>query len=188
MASNNNTYYDEETLCSQLHDPYQCKAAFGKIIEHYSQGLYWQIRRMVYNHDDANDILQNTFLKAWSNIDNFRGDAKLSTWLYKIAINESITFINKERARNEASIDDDATFLSANLESDPYFDGDQAQLQLQKAISSLPEKQRLVFNMRYFDEKKYEEMSEILGTSIGALKASYHHAVKKIESFFGGGD
>ena len=148
-----------------------------------TQGLYWQIRRMVYNHDDANDILQNTFLKAWSNIDNFRGTAKLSTWLYKIAINESITFINKERARNEASIDDDS-FLLNNIESDQYFDCDEAQIKLQRAINSLPEKQRLVFNMRYYDEMKYEDMSEILGTSVGALKASYHHALKKIETFF----
>ncbi|MGM9811246.1 MAG: RNA polymerase sigma factor [Muribaculaceae bacterium] len=181
MTSRNT--YNEEEIIEQLHDPKRCQAAFGKVIEQYSQGLYWQIRRMVFNHDDANDILQNTFLKAWSNIDNFRGNAKLSTWLYKIAINESITFINKERARNEASIDDDS-FLLNNIESDQYFDGDEAQLKLQRAINSLPEKQRLVFNMRYYDEMKYEDMSEILGTSVGALKASYHHALKKIEAFF----
>ena len=181
MTSRNT--YNEEEIIEQLHDPNRCNAAFGKVIEQYSQGLYWQIRRMVFNHDDANDILQNTFLKAWSNIDNFRGNAKLSTWLYKIAINESITFINKERARNEASIDDDS-FLLNNIESDQYFDGDEAQVKLQRAINSLPEKQRLVFNMRYDDEMKYEDMSEILGTSVGALKASYHHALKKIEAFF----
>ena len=181
MTSRNT--YNEEEIIEQLHDPKRCQAAFGKVIEQYSQGLYWQIRRMVFNHDDANDILQNTFLKAWSNIDNFRGNAKLSTWLYKIAINESITFINKERARNEASIDDDS-FLLNNIESDQYFDGDEAQVKLQRAINSLPEKQRLVFNMRYYDEMKYEDMSEILGTSVGALKASHHHALKKIESFF----
>ena len=181
MTSRNT--YNEEEIIEQLHDPNRCNAAFGKVIEQYSQGLYWQIRHMVFNHDDANDILQNTFLKAWSNIDNFRGSAKLSTWLYKIAINESITFINKERARNEASIDDDS-FLLNNIESDQYFDGDEAQVKLQRAINSLPEKQRLVFNMRYYDEMKYEDMSEILGTSVGALKASYHHALKKIESFF----
>ena len=181
MTSHNT--YNEEEIIEQLHDPKRCQAAFGKVIEQYSQGLYWQIRRMVFNHDDANDILQNTFLKAWSNIDNFRGNAKLSTWLYKIAINESITFINKERARNEASIDDDS-FLLNNIESDQYFDGDEAQVKLQRAINSLPEKQRLVFNMRYYDEMKYEDMSEILGTSVGALKASYHHALKKIEAFF----
>ena len=181
MTSRNT--YNEEEIIEQLHDPKRCQAAFGKVIGQYSQGLYWQIRRMVFNHDDANDILQNTFLKAWSNIDNFRGNAKLSTWLYKIAINESITFINKERARNEASIDDDS-FLLNNIESDQYFDGDEAQVKLQRAINSLPEKQRLVFNMRYYDEMKYEDMSEILGTSVGALKASYHHALKKIEAFF----
>ena len=181
MTSRNT--YNEEEIIEQLHDPKRCQAAFGKVIEQYSQGLYWQIRRMVFNHDDANDILQNTFLKAWSNIDNFRGNAKLSIWLYKIAINESITFINKERARNEASIDDDS-FLLNNIESDQYFDGDEAQVKLQRAINSLPEKQRLVFNMRYYDEMKYEDMSEILGTSVGALKASYHHALKKIEAFF----
>ena len=181
MTSRNT--YNEEEIIEQLHDPKRCQAAFGKVIEQYSQGLYWQIRRMVFNHDDANDILQNTFLKAWSNIDNFRGNAKLSTWLYKIAINESITFINKERARNEASIDDDS-FLLNNIESDQYFDGDEAQVKLQRAINSLPEKQRLVFKMRYYDEMKYEDMSEILGTSVGALKASYHHALKKIEAFF----
>ena len=181
MTSRNT--YNEEEIIEQLHDPKRCQAAFGKVIEQYSQGLYWQIRRMVFNHDDANDILQNTFLKAWSNIDNFRGNAKLSTWLYKIAINESITFINKERARNEASIDDDS-FLLNNIERAQYFDGDEAQVKLQRAINSLPEKQRLVFNMRYYDEMKYEDMSEILGTSVGALKASYHHALKKIEAFF----
>ena len=181
MASNET--YNEEQLIEQLHDPKLCHVAFAKIVEKYSQGIYWQIRRMVFNHDDANDIMQNVFLKAWSNIDNFRGSAKLSTWLYKIAINESITFINKERARNEASADDDS-FLLNNIEADPYFDGDEVQKKLQRAINSLPEKQRLVFNMRYYDEMKYEDISEILGTSVGALKASYHHALKKIESFF----
>ena len=181
MASNET--YNEEQLIEQLHDPKQCQVAFAKIVEKYSQGIYWQIRRMVFNHDDANDIMQNVFLKAWSNIDNFRGSAKLSTWLYKIAINESITFINKERARNEASADDDS-FLLNNIEADPYFDGDEVQKKLQRAINSLPEKQRLVFNMRYYDEMKYEDISEILGTSVGALKASYHHALKKIETFF----
>lgn len=139
---------------------------------------------MVIDHDDANDVLQNTFLKAWTSIDNFRGDAKLSTWLYKIAINESITFINKKKAQNNVSLDDDDSFLVNTLESDEWFDGDETQRLLQQAIATLPEKQRLVFNMRYYDEMKYEDMSEILGTSTGALKASYHHAMKKIEAFF----
>ena len=177
--------YDEAQVVEQLHDPKLCKAAFGKVIEHYSSQLYWQIRRMVIDHDDANDVLQNTFLKAWTNIDNFRGDAKLSTWLYKIAINESITFVNRKKAMNQMSIDDDESFLVNQLESDEWFDGDEAQRNLQRAIATLPEKQRLVFNLRYYDEMKYDEMSEILGTSEGALKASYHHAVKKIEQFLG---
>lgn len=180
--------YDEEQIIEQLHRQETCREAFGKVIEHYSQTLYWQIRRMVIDHDDANDVLQNTFIKAWTNIDNFRGDAKLSTWLYKIAINESITFINKKKALNQLSIDDDDTFLVNDLEADQWFDGDETQIKLQKAITSLPEKQRLVFNMRYYDEMKYEEMSEALGTSVGALKASYHHAIKKIESFFSESD
>ena len=149
----------------------------------YSERLYRQIRKMVLSHDDANDILQEVFIKAWINIDNFRGEAKLSTWLYRIAINESITFLNKLRARNHVSIDEENTFLINRLESDEYFDGDEAQKLLQKAILTLPEKQRLVFQMKYFEEMKYEEMSDILGTSVGALKASYHHAVKKIENF-----
>ena len=179
--------YNEEIIIEQLHDPGKCSDAFTQVIEHYSEPLYWQIRRMVIDHDDANDLLQNTFIKAWTNIDNFRGDAKLSTWLYKIAINESITFINKEKAKNNVSIDEES-FLVNNLEADEWFDGDEIKLRLQKAINLLPEKQRLVFNMRYFDEMKYEDMSEILGTSVGALKASYHHALKKIEQFFSSDD
>ncbi len=175
---------DDTEIVKRLQDPKQCRQAFNEIIRTYSEPLYWQIRRMVMNHDDANDLLQNTFLKAWTSIDNFRGDAKLSTWLYKIAINESITFINKEKQKQNISIDEDDSFLANSLESDEWFDGDEAKLLLQKAIATLPEKQRLIFNMKYFDEMKYEDMSEILGTSVGALKASYHHAVKKIELFF----
>ncbi|MBQ7691438.1 MAG: sigma-70 family RNA polymerase sigma factor [Muribaculaceae bacterium] len=183
MATTQRTY-DEAAVIEQLHHPSTARAAFGQVIAHYSSTLYWQIRRMVIDHDDANDVLQNTFLKAWTSIDNFRGDAKLSTWLYKIAINESITFINKKKAQNNVSLDDDDSFLVNTLESDEWFDGDETQRLLQQAIATLPEKQRLVFNMRYYDEMKYEDMSEILGTSTGALKASYHHAMKKIEAFF----
>ena len=175
---------DDTEIVKRLHDPKQCREAFSEIMKTYSEALYWQIRRMVMNHDDANDLLQNTFLKAWSNIENFRGDAKLSTWLYKIAINESITFINKEKQKQNISIDDDDSFLVNSLESDQWFDGDELKLLLQKAIATLPEKQRMIFNMKYFDEMKYEDMSEILGTTVGALKASYHHAVKKFELFF----
>lgn len=175
---------EEEELVKRLRDPQQCRKAFGDVIAIYSEPLYWHIRKMVINHDDANDLLQNTFLKAWSNIENFRGEARLSTWLYKIAINESITFLNKERQRLNVSIDDGDTFLIDKLESDEWFDGEELKRELQKAIAQLPEKQRLIFNMRYFDDMKYEDISEILGTSVGALKASFHHAVKKIEKYF----
>ena len=139
---------------------------------------------MVESHEDADDLLQNTFMKAWSSIENFRGEAKLSTWLYKIAINESITFLAKERKRLNISLDDEESHLINLIEADTFVDGDKLAEKLRKAIATLPEKQRLVFNMRYYDDMKYEQMSEILGTSVGALKASYHLAVKKIEQFF----
>jgi RNA polymerase sigma-70 factor (ECF subfamily) len=175
--------YKEDELIERLHDPASQRDAFTQVVAMYSEKLYWQIRKMVLLHDDADDILQNTFLKAWTNIDYFRGDAKLSTWLYKIAINECLTFLNRQRSMNNVSIDDTDVFLLERLKGDDYFDGDSVQLKLQEAIITLPEKQRLVFNMKYFDEMKYEEMSEALGTSVGALKASYHHAVKKIEKY-----
>ena len=176
--------FNEEEIIIQLKDAEKQKKAFEMIVRNYNERLYWQIRKMVLSHDDANDVLQNTFLKAWQGIEQFRGDAKLSTWLYKIAINECITFLNKQRTQNKLSIDDVDSFMLNKLESDTYIDGDDTQIKLQKAILALPEKQRLVFNMKYFDDMKYEEMSDILGTSVGALKASYHHAVKKIEEFF----
>ena len=175
--------YNEEIVIDKLHNPDTMREAFGQVVEHYGERIYWQIRKMVVSHEDADDLLQNTFLKAWNNIDLFRGEAKLSTWLYRIAVNETITFLNKERQRNNISIDSDDCFLLNNIESDPWFDGDELQLRLQKAIATLPEKQRLVFNMRYFDVMKYEEISEVLGTSVGALKASYHHAAKKVEEY-----
>jgi RNA polymerase sigma factor, sigma-70 family len=177
-------FYDESEILRDLKsgDPFIQRKAFEKIVNNYSEKLYWQIRKLVMSHDDANDLLQNAFIKAWMSIDLFRGEAKLSTWLYKIAVNESITFLNKQRAHNNLSLDDE-TFLSQRLESDSYFDGDELQMKLQKAILTLPEKQRIVFNMRYYDEMPYEEMSSVLGTSVGALKASYHHATKKIEDF-----
>lgn len=171
---------DEKALVKQLQDPRTASQAFDILLKTYSQPVYWQVRKMVVNHDDANDLVQNVFLKVWNNLHNFRGDAKLSTWLFKIAINESINFINKEKQRLSTSDDADESFLLNNIEADSYFDGDALQTELQQAIARLPEKQKLVFNMRYFDEMKYEEMSEILGTSVGALKASYHHAVKKV--------
>lgn len=175
---------DDTLLVERLRDPSSCRAAFGDMIKLYTEPLYRQIRRMVQSHDDANDLLQNTFLKAWQNIENFRGDAKLSTWLYKIAINESLSHLEKERKRQGLSIDDEESHLVNLIEADKDIDGDELARQLREAIASLPEKQRLVFNMRYYDDMKYEKMSEILGTSVGALKASYHLAVKKIEQFF----
>lgn len=177
------TKYKEEDILILLRNPDTQRQGFAQVVEEYSERLYWQIRKMVYSHEDANDILQDVFIKAWLNIEKFRGDAKLSTWLYKIAINESITFINRSKAKLNLSIDDDESFLINQLEGDEYFDGDHAQMLLQKAVVSLPEKQRLVFQMKYFNELKYDEMSDILGTSVGALKASFHHAVKKVEKF-----
>lgn len=174
---------DDEILIARLQDESTLQAAFSELVKKYSEPLYWQIRKIVLSHDDTNDVLQNTFIKIWSSIQNFRGDSKLSTWLYRISINESISFLNKQRAANNTSIDDVDNYLINKLENDSYFDGDEAQLKLQKAILTLPEKQRIVFNMKYFDEMKYEDISEILETSVGALKASYHHAVKKIEDF-----
>ena len=175
--------YNEKEIIVLLQDPLRQREAFEQIVKEYSEQLYWQIRRMVFSHEDANDLLQNTFVKAWLNIDYFRGDAKMSTWLYRIAFNECLTFLNKQRANNQISIDEINAEMIGKLESDPYFDGDATQKAFLKAIQSLPEKQRIVFNLKYFKEMKYEEISEILGTSIGGLKASYHHAVKKIEAF-----
>lgn len=179
--------YKEDDVITRLRDPDTQRAAFAEIVEAYGEKLYWQIRKIVLSHEDANDILQNTFLKAWKNLDYFRGDAKISTWLYKIATNESITFLKKQRADHNISLDDTDTFLLETLKSDDYFDGDELQLKFQEAILRLPEKQRLVFTMKYENEMKYEEISEVLGTSVGALKASYHHAVKKIEAFLTNG-
>ena len=175
---------ERDTLVQRLQNPATCRQAFSEVIARYSEPLYWQIRRMVQSHDDANDLLQNTFMKAWTSIDNFRGDAKLSTWLYKIAINESLTFLEREKKRSSMSIDDEDSYLINAIEADKDIDVDQLRLELRKAIALLPEKQRIVFNMRYYDDMKYEQMSEILGTSVGALKASYHLAVKKIEQYF----
>ncbi len=175
--------YNENEVLELLQDENTQKRGFEMIVSQYSEQLYWQIRRVVLSHEDANDLLQNTFIKAWTNIGYFRAEAKLSTWLYRIALNECLTFLNKQRAVSVVSIDDVDASVVQKLESDPYFSGDQLQIKLQQALLTLPEKQRLVFNLKYFQEMKYEEMSEIFGTSVGALKASYHHAVKKIEHF-----
>jgi len=173
----------EDEIISRLRDPATRRAAFTQVVNAYSECLYRQIRKMALNHDDANDILQDTFLKAWSALDSFRGEAKLSTWMHKIAVNECITFLNKQRAQYNVPLDDTDVYMLETLKADDYFDGDELDLKLQKAVLNLPEKQRLVFNLKYYEDMKYEDMSEILGTSVGALKASYHHAVKKIETF-----
>lgn len=177
------TPYNEREVLELLQEESTQRKGFEMIVSQYSEQLYWQIRRMVLSHEDANDLLQNTFIKAWTNIDYFRAEARLSTWLYRIALNECLTFLNKQRA-NTVAIDDPEAIGVQKLESDSYFSGDRVQLLLQKALMSLPEKQRMVFNLKYYQEMKYEDMSEIFGTSVGALKASYHHAVKKIEKFF----
>ena len=179
---------ENEELVARLRQPGTVRTAFNEVMRLYSEPLYWQIRRIVQNHDDADDILQNTFMKAWGNIENFRGEAKLSTWLYKIAINESLGFLERERKRRNMSLDDQEAEMIHNIAADEEFDGEELARKLQEAIASLPEKQRLVFNMKYFDDLKYEEMSEILGTSVSALKASYHLASKKIEQYFNGHD
>lgn len=176
--------YTENDIIPLLQDSATQRRGFELVVKMYSRQLYRQIRRMVFSHEDANDLLQNTFIKAWNNLEYFRGEAKLSTWLYRIALNECLNFLNRQRAENNLSIDEMDTSLANKIESDTYFDGDEAQRLLQKAILQLPEKQRIIFNLKYFQDMKYEEISEILGTSVGALKASYHHAVKKIESFF----
>ncbi len=157
--------------------------AFNLLLNKYQQKIYWHIRRMVIDHDDTDDLVQDVFIKVWNNLSTFRKDSQLFTWLYRIATNESISFLNRKKLRNSVSLNDHSEGLDLleTLAESPYFDGDKAQMKLQKALLSLPEKQRLVFNMKYFDDLKYEEISEILGTSVGALKASFHIAVKKLE-------
>ena len=179
--------YNEEQLIRELADASTREKAFETLVREFQEQLYWQIRRMVLSHDDADDILQNVFLKAWQGLDKFRGEARLSTWLYRIASNETLNFMERQR-RTTISLSvteaDEAENTRMQLESDPYFDGDETEMQLRLAISTLPPKQRQVFNMKYFEEMKYEDISDVLGTSIGALKASYHHAVQKITTFF----
>jgi len=174
---------NEGLLLKQLREPKTAQSAFAVLVKEYTEPLYWHLRRMVLDHDDANDLLQNTFIKAWTNIDGFQGNSKISTWLYRIATNEALTFLSRQNANEFISLDDEDA-SPVNLEADEYFDGDELQRRLQEALQTLPPKQRMVFNMKYFDEMKYEDMSEVLGTSVGALKASYHLAVQKIAAFF----
>jgi RNA polymerase sigma-70 factor, ECF subfamily len=173
---------NDENIIALMQDSATLERGFAMLMDKYQEPIYWLVRRMLNNHDDANDVTQNTFIKVFRGFSNFKGDSKLYTWLYRIATNEAITFINKKNKKSISSIDDLPNV--ENLSADSYFDADETQALLKNAIAQLPEKQRIVFNLRYYDEMPYEEMSSNLGTSVGALKASFHHAVKKIESFF----
>lgn len=177
--------YDKELL-EKFHQEDTRNYAFNMLVREYQKRLYWHIRKILIDHDDTNDVLQNVFVKVWRNLDGFKGESQLYTWLYRIATNESITFLNQKKKRAGVPLDEASGFLGSSLQSDNYFKGDEIQAKLQQAILTLPDKQRIVFNMKYFDNMKYEEMSTILETSVGALKASYHHAVKKIEIFLKG--
>jgi RNA polymerase sigma factor (sigma-70 family) len=174
---------DEITLVEQLQNVQTKEQAFRELIKQYKERLYWHIRKIVISHDDADDVLQNTFIKVFRGIDNFKQDSKLYSWMYRIATNESITFINKRARERNTDITEIKQDLVTSLSSDDWFTGDEIQLILQKAVATLPEKQQLVFNMKYFDDMKYDEISKILDTSVGGLKASYFHAVKKIEKY-----
>lgn len=174
---------DEKLLVTQLKNPDTQEEAFRNLMSLYKKRLYWHIRKIVLSHDDADDVLQNTFIKVFKNIHSFKENSKLYSWMYRIATNEAITFINKKAAKQHVDISELQYKMADDLQSDTYYSGDEIQQILQKAIVTLPQKQQLVFNMKYFDEMKYSDMSEILDTSVGALKASYFHAVKKIEVF-----
>lgn len=173
----------ETSLTDRLKDEKTQQEAFRQLVSEYKEKLYWHIRKIVLNHDDSDDVLQNTFIKVFRNINTFKGESALFTWMYRIATNEAISFLNSKAKKNGINNEELQAKLINNLESDVYFEGTEIQLKLQKAIASLPEKQRIVFNMKYFDDMKYDAISQVLDTSVGALKASYHHAVKKIEEF-----
>jgi len=175
--------FSDKELVGLFREGGNANYAFNLIVRKYQERVYWHIRKMVLNHEDADDLVQEVFVKAWKGLANFREDSQLFTWLYRIATNETITFLKKKQKKLMQPLGDAEHQLGSMLESDEYFSGDEIQLKLQKALLTLPEKQRLVFNMRYFDELKYEEISKIVGTSVGALKASFHYAVQKIEKY-----
>ncbi len=174
---------EDKDLLARFHNEETRNYAFNLLVRKYQQRLYWQIRRIVIDHDDTHDIVQNVFIKVWKNLGTFREDSKLHTWLYSIAVNESLTFLKQKKTRTSISIDSLETELTGTLNNETYFSGEKIQMKLQQAILTLPEQQRIVFNMKYFDELKYEEIAEILKLSVGGLKATYHHAVKKIEKY-----
>ena len=174
---------DDKVLLEQFRDTATKEAGYTRIIKKYQEKLYWHVRRMVVDHEDANDVLQNMFIKVWNGLENFREDSQLYTWLYRIATNESLSFLEQAKKRSSVSLSEVESGLSNKLQADKHFDANKLEWKLQVAIQKLPEKQRAVFNLRYYDEMPYEKMSKVLETSEGALKASYHHAVKKIEDF-----
>ncbi len=176
-------YPDDKELLEEFKIPASREKAFTLIIKKYQEKLYWHIRRLVITHDDADDVLQNVFIKIWNALENFRGDSQLFTWLYRIATNECLTFLEQQKKRSSISLSDEESGLSNKIIADQNFDASKLEWKLQLAIQQLPEKQRLVFNLRYYDEMPYEKMSKILETSEGALKASYHHAAKKVEAY-----
>ena len=176
------TQVEDAEILSKFQDERTRNEAFNLLLKKYQQKIYWHIRRMVIDHDDADDLVQDVFIKVWKNLAGFRSDSQLYTWMYRIASNECITFLNKKKQKNNISLDEVDYSLADTLVEGSYFNGDKAQKKLQEAILTLPEKQRLVFNMKYYEDMKYEQMSDVLGTSVGALKASYHLAVKKIEA------
>ncbi len=172
---------EEKLLVAQLQDKRTVDTAFRSLMTQYKERLYWHIRKIVLNHEDADDVLQNTFIKVYHNIHSFKGDSKLYSWMYRIATNESLSFLNKRARENKVESEELQQLMFDKLEADVYFEGDEIQQKLQYAVAQLPQKQRLVFNMKYFDDMKYDTISEILEISVGGLKANYHHAVKKIE-------
>lgn len=174
---------DDQSILERFRHIETKESAFTELVKKYQEKLYWHIRRMVIVHDDADDVLQNVFIKLWKGLENFREDSQLYTWLYRIATNESITFLEQRKKRTMISLSDDENVLTNHLKADENFDPNKLEWKLQMGIQQLPEKQRVVFNLRYYDELPYEEMSKILDTSVGALKASYHHAAKKIEDY-----
>jgi RNA polymerase sigma factor (sigma-70 family) len=176
-------HLDDKELLDQFREPATKEAGYTRIIKKYQEKLYWHVRRIVVDHEDANDVLQNMFIKVWNGLENFREDSQLYTWLYRIATNESLSFLEQQKKRSSVSLSDVESGLSNRLQADKHFDANKLEWKLQVAIQQLPEKQRIVFNLRYYDEMPYEKMSRVLETSEGALKASYHHAVKKIEDF-----
>jgi RNA polymerase sigma factor (sigma-70 family) len=177
------TTTSDAELLIEFRNPATKEKAYTAIIKKYQEKLYWHVRRMVIQHEDANDVLQNVFIRVWNGLENFREDSQLYTWLYRIATNECLTYLEQQKKRSSVSLSDVETGLSNKIVADRHFDANRLEWKLQLAIQQLPEKQRIVFSLRYYDEMPYEEMSRVLDTSEGALKASYHHAVKKIEDY-----